>query len=48
MTKLEDWGARAPRPLCHVPRGARFRGFSVAAPKRAGEAPALPRIANET
>src|SRR5262245_35658103 len=37
-------GARAPRPLCHAPRGTLFEGFRRGTLKTAGEAPALPRI----
>ena len=42
LIALFGLGARAPRPLCHAPRGT-LRGFSAGAPKSAGEAPALPR-----
>src|ERR1043166_5224788 len=40
--RVECWGARAPRPLCHAPRGTRTWSCSARAPNRAGEAPALP------
>ena len=42
---MKCWGARAPRPLCHAPRGTLLGSLFGGAPKRAGGAPALPRAA---
>ena len=39
---MSNWGARAPGPLCRAPRGTLLGSFSARAPKRAGEASALP------
>ena len=40
-------GARAPRPLCHAPRGTRLRAFARPPKKRCG-APALPNKSAES
>jgi len=37
-------GARAPRPLCHAPRGTLIGRFSAGAPKRAGETLVVPQF----